>query len=69
MSLTLRVKELLSSEKSLGWDWEVKNLLEDLGVYITSHKDSEERHERLLVEAYQKHKVLLMVALQEYRYE
>ena len=64
MSLALRVRDVLKAERSLGWDWEVENLLKDLDSYIQNHKDGE-----FLVEAYKKHKVSLLCALQEYQYE
>ena len=69
MSLTLRVRDVLSSERSLGWDWEVENLLKDLDSYIQNHKDGGEWYEQFLVEAYRKHRVRLLIALQEYQYE
>lgn len=69
MSLSLRVRDVLSAERTLGWNWTAENLVEDLEAYIQANKTSEERHIRFLVEAYSKHKVMLKGALQEYQYE
>ena len=64
MSLSLKVRDVLKAKRDLGWDWEVENTIEKLDSYIQNHKDGE-----FLVEAYKKHKVRLLCALQEYQYE